>query len=512
MSTDLFGKYFNNPTKSYIYANIQCSNGSSADETSFDFNDSEGQITDNNGVLSSIDLSRIHIGLNQYRTDMRIIEPNGYCYIQGLVFGDSYCSKSFGRILGPITEDSDWELNGMLFFVLKRLCLETGNIKVEFIKVKGDPENEKGFIEVLNDYFESENIPITAKLDDGYIVFTATKLAYEFWIDHVMFWKSTDGTDIFSVIDSWMRLNGKSYDYGWDDGYVVGNKFDGKKKSDEKTVEDDEDDEDDEETPNADKDHLTDPSESIKATNVYSSILKKSDYTRLYNLLNCLDSNFQTLLEAHDVQKIYLYEDLTKYVPAYRYPNGAMIGCLVNVIYPKYNADDITEFEKAVKIAHLVDRVQEFYAIPESLIDGTFTGVRKLVNVSDKFKCEYDTNLYNKWMGYYSHVNVNDDWIEADEIPQVVPEMLRTWENSSVSYSRQAMSIYKDVEHREVMGIEGYCAYLERTGGWMTVGQFYSRFSVPDNPEYPDVKNLVPSFVIYNPNSFPVQVKFMIIA
>ena len=479
MATDLFGTYFNNPTKSYIYANIQCSNGSSGDETSFDFNDSEGQITDNNDILSSIDLSKIHVLLNQYRTDMRIIDPHSYCYIQGLVFGDSYCSKAFGRLIGPITEPKTWMINGMLFFVLKRLCLETGNMIVEFIKVKGDPDEEKTFIEVLNEYFEEKGIPIKAEFDDGYIIFTATKLAYEFWIDHMMFWRSSDGTDIFSVIDDWMEINGKSYDFGWDDGYVTGNNLD---------------------------------SSSLGATNVYSSILKKSDYSRLYNLLNCLDGNFQTLLEEHDVKKIYMYEDFTRYIPAYRYPNGAMIGCLVHVIYPQYNAEEITEFEKAVKIAHLVDRVQEFYAIPQSLIDGTFTGVRKLINVSDHFKCDYDRNLYNKWMGYYSHINVNDDWIEADEIPQVIPEMLNDWESSSVGYSKQALSIYKDIEHREMMGLDGYCAYLERTGGWMTVGQFYARFTVPDNPDYPKVKNLIPSFVIYNPNDFPVQVKFMIFA
>ena len=477
MATDLFGQYFNNPTKSYIYANIQCSNGTSADETSFDFNDSAGEITDNNDVLSSIDLENIHLGLSQYRTDMRIIEPNSYCYIRGLVFGDSFCSKAFGKLIGPITESEDWMLKGMLFLVLKWLDLETGNIKIEFIKVKGDPIEELTFIDTLNAYLAEREIPITVTFDDGYIIFTATKLAYEFWVDHVMFWKSSDGTDIFSVIDDWMEINGKSYDYGWDDGYVTGNNID---------------------------------SSSLGATNVYSSILKKSDFSRLYNLLTCLDSQFNDLLEEHDVQKIYLYEDFTKYVPSHRYPNGAMKGCLVNIIYPKYNADDITEFEKAVKIAHVVDRVQEFYAIPESLIDGTFTGIRKLINVSDKFRCDYDDNLYNKWMGYYSHVNVNDDWIEADEIPQVVPEMLTTWESSSVSYSQQALSIYKDIEHRETMSLEGYCAYLEKTGGWMTVGQFYARFSIPDNPEYPEVKNLVPSFIIYNPNRFPVQAKFMI--
>ena len=43
MSTDLFGKYYNNPTKSYVYADMLC-NGASGDEISFDITDNKGTI------------------------------------------------------------------------------------------------------------------------------------------------------------------------------------------------------------------------------------------------------------------------------------------------------------------------------------------------------------------------------------------------------------------------------------------------------------------------------------
>ena len=56
MATDLFGQYFNNPSKSYVYADMTC-NGSSADEISFNLSDSTGVISDNESMLSSIDLS-----------------------------------------------------------------------------------------------------------------------------------------------------------------------------------------------------------------------------------------------------------------------------------------------------------------------------------------------------------------------------------------------------------------------------------------------------------------------
>ena len=163
-----------------------------------------------------------------------------------------------------------------------------------------------------------------------------------------------------------------------------------------------------------------------------------------------------------------------------------------------------------MKVAHVVDRVQEFYAIPESLLEGTMVCVRKLIDVNDLFQCEYDHDLYNKWMGFYSHNSVYDDWIDSDEIPQVVPEMLDEWEESSVSFIDQGKSIYKNFDHRDQMGIEGYCAYLSKTNQWMTVGQFYGRTTVPDDPEnYPEVKNLMTSVVVYNPNPFPVKVKYL---
>ena len=190
MATDLFSKYYNNPTKSYIYADILCSNGDSADELSFDINESSGEITDNNGVLSSIDLSDIHVGLSQYASNSRILQPNEFCYIRGWLFGDSYCSKSYGRIIGPITEDEDWMYKGLIFFVIKYLNLKTGNKVIESIKCTGNIDEEITFIDAMNNYFEEREIPITVTFDDGYVVFTATKLDYEFWVSHVMFWNS----------------------------------------------------------------------------------------------------------------------------------------------------------------------------------------------------------------------------------------------------------------------------------------------------------------------------------
>ena len=69
MATNLFGEYFNNPTKSYIYTDLVC-NRPAGDEISFDINASNGEITSNDEVLAKVDLSDVHVGLNQYTNDM----------------------------------------------------------------------------------------------------------------------------------------------------------------------------------------------------------------------------------------------------------------------------------------------------------------------------------------------------------------------------------------------------------------------------------------------------------
>lgn len=476
MATNLFGDYFNNPTKSYIYSNLVC-NGSSDDELSFDIIGSEGQITDNGDKLAGVDLSDVHVGLNQYTSDMRIIEPYSYLYIRGMVCGDAYTRKAFGRILGELIEDEDWMYKSILFFVIKYLDTRTGKRVVRSLKVAGNLDEEKTFIDVCNEYFKENEIPIKTYFDDGYVYFEGTELGYDFWIDHVLFWKIEDDYDIIGEINKWIVDNGYNYKFGWDDGYIHAN--------------------------NVDKDN------PYLEKNVYSSIIIRSDYSRLYNLMNCLDTDFQTMLEEHNVKKIFLFEDETKYIAPKRYRNGAMKGILVKATYPIFNADDIEDFQKSLKVAHLVDRVDEYYMVPESMFHGVPIATKKIIDVVDTYSCEYDSEAYDRWLGKYSHIDTKDKWISHDEVPQVVPEMFMMWKNSHVPYSVQAASIYKDMETRDAMGLAGYCVYLTKNDLWRNMGQVYLTTGASDSDEHPEIKNLIPSMVIYNPNDFPVKVNYM---
>lgn len=479
MATDLFGKYFNNPTKSYIYTNLIC-NTPSADEMSFDIIDSTGQITNNDEKLAGVDLSDVHVGLNQYTSDMRIIEPHSYLYIKGMIFGETYSSKTFGRIYGDIIEgEDDWMYHSVLFFAIKYLDTTSGKRKVEFLKIKSLPEEEKTFIDVCNDYFKDKSIPIEVSYDDGFVTFTSTELEYDFWIDHLLFWKAEDDYDLLAAINDWLVEQGLQYDYkiGWDDDYLKGNKI---------------------------------PADDYRLEkNVYSCIIAHEDFDRLYKLMDLLDTEFQEMLEAHDVKKIFLFEDFTKYISPRKYRNGAMKGALVKVTYPQFNADDIYDYQKSLKLAHLRDRVEEYHMIPDSVAHGVYMATRKILDVVDTFHCEYDSEAYDKLLGKYSTSKTKDEWIRHDELPQVIPTMLHMWERSHVPYGIQAKSIYKEIESRDAIGLAGYCVYATEHNLWTNIGQMYCITGVADDPSEPECKNLIPSFVLYNPNDFPVTVNYI---
>ncbi len=473
--TDLFGEYFNNPTKSYIYTNLIC-NRPSGDEVSFDINASNGEISNNDEVLSKVDLSDIHVGLSQYTNDMKIIEPYSYLYIKGMLYGDTYCTKVYGRLLGELVEYENWMYNGILFFVIKYTDTTNGTVIVRSLKCSGNLSEEKTFIDTANEYLEENNVPVVLSYDDGYITFASTEHGYDFWIDHVMFWTNENEDHIMEMINEWMVDNEKTYEYGWEDGYLDANNVQA--------------------------------SNVYLSLNVYSSVITRSDYSRLYNLITCLDTDFNDMLQEYDVKKIWLFEDFSKRISPRKYRNGAMKGFLLKATYPQFNADSIYDYQRSLKVAHLMDSVEEWYMIPESLFTGNCVGVRKIIDVVDGYYSQYDSEAYNRWLSKYTHINGKDNWIDSDEVPQVVPQMFNAWENSHVPYDIQAASIYKDMETRDAMGIEGYCAYCTKHNTWKNMGQLYSMTAVEDDDD-PYCKNLIPSFVIYNPNSFPVTVNYM---
>lgn len=496
MATDLFGKYFNNPTKSYVYTNLLC-NGASADEISFDITKSEGVISDNENALSKIDLSGVHVPLSQYTRDMKIINPYGFIYVRGVDYGDSYTTKAFGVIDDKALAIEDWMYITTLIVHIKYVD-NTGNKVLKCITASGSNIDEITFIEKFQTLLDEQKIPINISYKDKYVYFTSTVLGFEFWITDIETWHYTgDGNieeefpDIFGRGKEETTNNlGFGYDDGWSEssnGHHV-------------------------QTFNADN------------TNAYTTQISESDYRAIYNMIgkNAVvneDSETSSHInwEDYDTDTLfgrYLFEDLTKYVPAHKYRNGAMKGCVVVATYPIFNASDIPAVQRALKIGHLKDRVEEFYTSDENLHSGVPMYVRVVRDVVDSYFSQYEYDIYNKWSNSYTYINTNDEWIDPEEIPYVQYHDVKAsedWTHSHVPNYYMLNSVYKDAAKYEAIGLYGYATYLSRHNEWTVMGQLYARTTVDDD-ESTNTHNLIPSFIIYNPNSFPVTVNYMTFA
>ena len=214
--------------------------------------------------------------------------------------------------------------------------------------------------------------------------------------------------------------------------------------------------------------------------------------------------------EEVDVERIFLFEDLSKYIPAQKYRNGAMKGCIVKATYPVYNAQNITEPMKSLKIAHLVDRVEDFVASNQNEFKGVPLYIKIVRDVVDSYFSQYEFDLYNKWSMTYDYIDYNDNWLNPEEIPYL-GELHSDWNHSQVPVYYMMNTFYKKASKYDAIGLYGYANYLTKRNLWMNMGQLYARTTVDDD-ESANTRNLITSFLIYNPNNFPVTVNYMTFA
>lgn len=492
MATDLFSKYYNNPTKSYIYTNLTC-NGASADEISFDITDSAGVISDNENVLSSLGLEGVHVPLTQYTTDMRIINPYEILYIRGIDRGASYMSKSY-KICCNNAIYEDWIYDSGITFVIR--CTDGKSLKRTYIiKACGDINTDKTFIDVCQEILDSYSIPVNITIEDKEITFTSTNLGYEFWIAHILLWQKKRDPSTGVYIDTDVQLNeiiddifkevieNTKFSFGFNDEYIAEHGF----------VED----------------------SAFMTINTYMAKISNSNYEHIYHALTMLNGFLDEFAvknypEEYNVNCYFLYEDFLRYVPAYKYKNGAMKGCLVVPTYPVYDADDVYDYQRALRIVHIEDRVEDFLLPSKLDYYNVPLYIRVIRDVVDSFstRSEYDT--YCKWCKNFK------PWILSDEIPgpsfnideEKCEPVNGDWTQESIPVKTMMNSIYEDEMLEDFMGLYGYCNYATKHNKWMTFGAIYARTTVDDDRST-DSRNLIPSFIIYNPNPFPVTVKYM---
>lgn len=488
MATDLFGKYYNNPTKSYIYTNMKC-NGESADEISFDITGSNGVISTNENELSKLNLSEVHVGLTQYTTDMKIINPYSFIYVKGIDQGEAYTTKAYGIVTDKAKEIPDWMYKTTMIFHIKYVD-EIGLKVIKCIVAGGSIDDDKTFIEETQEVLDHAKIPINVTYEDDYIYFTSSVLGYDFWISHIELWHylgdgniEEDFPELFNKEND--DKSGNDLGFGYDNAWAAA------------------------------QSNIYSPN-STETLNAYTTALSEEQYRSIYNILgtHSISDSSTEFAEMYDVStnilfNTYLFEDLTKYLPAIKYRNGAMKGCVVLATYPQFNAENIPDTQRALKIAHLIDRLEDYYTSPENEFSGLPLYVRVIRDVVDSYYSQYEYDVFKKWSNGYSYMNKNDEWLDPGEIP-VVPldGHSNEWTHSHVPNYYVLNTIYKDESIYDAVGLFGYATYLSKHNLWMTMGQFYARTTVDDD-ESKKTRNLIPSFLIYNPNSFPVTVKYM---
>jgi hypothetical protein len=179
MAVDLFNQYYSNPKKQFVYTNMTCSSASSADNTNFIINNTEGQISNGTDILSSLSLSSIKESVTEWSNQTKTIEPYSILYLQGLDFGLTFMQRGYGQIDASLINTNLWE-----YFVRLDASfgyLEGGASKTLSISIKADYENHINIIDALNNSFALTNAPFTVELkDSSVLLFTSSISGLEF--------------------------------------------------------------------------------------------------------------------------------------------------------------------------------------------------------------------------------------------------------------------------------------------------------------------------------------------
>jgi hypothetical protein len=146
----------------------------------------------------------------------------------------------------------------------------------------------------------------------------------------------------------------------------------------------------------------------------------------------------------------YLILDASTSIPAFKYPNTAMLGYVLKATYPSIAED----YESYVEINHVPDYLEYFTLIEDATCAGYYERHYEKVDVglSAKNNCMVGT-----------------------------------------------------------MSAGDYLTYIQENNKWEKVGPLRIWISAPD-PANSLVENLITGFYVFNPHDFPVKISYMIIA
>jgi hypothetical protein len=155
---------------------------------------------------------------------------------------------------------------------------------------------------------------------------------------------------------------------------------------------------------------------------------------------------YATCTNNPSVGYLMIYDTSTS-IPAFKYPNTAMLGYVLRVIYPSTAAD----YESYVEITHVPEILTYF---------------------------EPSTGNTECWVKYTKSIDIG--------------------------------LAGKTSNYPNVMSANEYLAYIEENNKWEKVGLIRIWLAAVD-PANSAIKNLIPGFYVYNPHTFAVQITYMTI-
>ncbi len=186
-----------------------------------------------------------------------------------------------------------------------------------------------------------------------------------------------------------------------------------------------------------------------------------------------------------DKQVIYLYDYCEGYVPPKKYRNGAFRGVVIKPTYPQYDNEDIADEQKSLEIAHIQNRIEVDTPIRVQSKDGCVKFYQKTIkDVFDSYSEVGELEKFNKWR------NIDVIACETDS------EEYRVYNIDSENFENSGENI---------TGLYGFVNWVQKNNKWTKFGPMYMVIT-PKDTVYSNYCNLISSFVIYNPNSFPVKV------
>jgi hypothetical protein len=223
-----------------------------------------------------------------------------------------------------------------------------------------------------------------------------------------------------------------------------------------------------------------------------------------------------------------LIEDVSSQVPASKYPNTAMLGYMLKVAYPASATDESLLY---VNVNHVPDTLTYYesadvsiFSTPDVYHDSSvyYQVHSQSVNVFDTSALWYmNTTSYFDASANPVDVSVfvtDASWhtstysvIDSSTIVQIL--------DASASYD--ASTYYVQYTKKVDVGMNGdstvdtmsagdYLNYVDTNYQWEKVGVFRSWLTAED-PDNSNVENLITGFYVFNPQTFPVQIEYMLI-